>query len=132
MFSGETSELKNITIGKIGEDLACGYLVEKGYKILARNYKEKWDEIDIIARAKDGTIVFVEVKTLQGPRSAAEELVPEDNLTRAKLHKLRRACGAFANKNADLINDRKGWRIDLLALTLDGEKGIINKYENIG
>ena len=134
MFSGGTSESKNITVGKIGENLACEYLVNKGYKILVRNYKEKWDEIDIIARAKDRTLVFVEVKTLQGPRSATKELVPEDNLTRAKLHKLRRVCEAFANKNADLMNDSKGWRIDLLAIMLKNpitQDFSTRHYENV-
>ena len=48
--------------GKAGEDAVCGYLEEHGYKILARNYRKKGGEIDIIAQ--DGDIaVFVEVKT---------------------------------------------------------------------
>ena len=48
--------------GKAGEDAVCDYLVEKGYKILARNYRRKCGEIDIIAQDGD-TAVFVEVKT---------------------------------------------------------------------
>jgi len=49
------------TYGKAGEIIACNYLKEKNYKILATNYKNKIGEIDIIA--KDGDyIVFVEVK----------------------------------------------------------------------
>lgn len=125
----------NITIGKIGEDLACEYLVERGYKILKRNYKEKWDEIDIICRAKDRTLVFVEVKTLADGSNEADNrrLTPEDNMTAAKLRKLRRACDMFIGKHPDLVDDRKGWRIDLLALTIGIDKCIINinKYENI-
>lgn len=45
----------------MGEDLACGELCRRGYAILARRYRTRYGEIDIIAR--DGeTVVFVEVK----------------------------------------------------------------------
>lgn len=53
-------------LGQKGEDLACVYLVEKGFKILERNYRRKWGEIDIVAVAPDKTLVFVEVKTMKG------------------------------------------------------------------
>ncbi|MDD6060098.1 MAG: YraN family protein [Ruminococcus sp.] len=48
--------------GKFGEDKVCGYLVEHGYTIEARNYRIKGGEIDIIASDGD-YIAFVEVKT---------------------------------------------------------------------
>src|SRR3954463_11613573 len=48
-------------LGKHGEDLACRELERRGYAIVARRYRRRGGEIDIIAR--DGeTIVFVEVK----------------------------------------------------------------------
>jgi len=48
-------------LGKHGEDLACRELERRGYAIVARRYRVRGGEIDIIAR--DGeTIVFVEVK----------------------------------------------------------------------
>ena len=47
--------------GKAGEDLAAQFLIEKGYQILARNYRFKRSEIDLIAQ-KDNCLVFVEVK----------------------------------------------------------------------
>lgn len=53
------------TLGKIGEDLACRELERRGYAILARRYRRRGGELDIIAR--DGrTLVFVEVKTREG------------------------------------------------------------------
>ena len=117
-------------IGKSGEDAACAYLVGKKYGVLGRNYREKWDEIDIIARAPDETLVFVEAKTF-GAESGIG-LVPEDNMTVAKLKKLRRACEAFAGKRQGLINERRGWRIDLLAFVLGGgPEPSIRHYENI-
>ena len=54
-------------LGKQAEDLAVGYLQNKGFKILKRNYRYKKAEIDIIAQ-KNTCLVFVEVKarTSQG------------------------------------------------------------------
>jgi putative endonuclease len=45
----------------MGEDLACGELRRRGYAILARRYRTRHGEIDIIAREGE-TVVFVEVK----------------------------------------------------------------------
>jgi putative endonuclease len=54
-----------VALGKAGEDLACEELRRRGYAILARRYRTRRGEIDIIAR--DGrTIVFVEVKARDG------------------------------------------------------------------
>ena len=51
-----------IDFGKTGEDLACRELEHRGYAIVARRYRCRLGELDIIAR--DGeTVVFVEVKT---------------------------------------------------------------------
>ena len=53
------------SLGKLGENLACAALKERGYAIIARRYRTKLGEIDIVAR--DGeTTVFVEVKTRAG------------------------------------------------------------------
>ena len=53
------------SLGKLGENLACAALAERGYAILARRYRTRLGEIDIVAR--DGqTIVFVEVKARAG------------------------------------------------------------------
>src|SRR4051812_50083592 len=58
------------SLGKLGEDLACAELSRRGYAILARRYRTRFGEIDIIAR--DGAIVvFIEVKTRDGDRFGA-------------------------------------------------------------
>lgn len=50
-----------IALGKTGEDLACRELERRGYAVVARGYRRRAGELDIIAR--DGrTLVFVEVK----------------------------------------------------------------------
>jgi len=53
------------SLGKLGEDLACGELARRGYAILARRHRTRYGEIDIIARCGP-TIVFVEVKAREG------------------------------------------------------------------
>ena len=54
-----------VILGKTGEDLACAELETRGYAILARRYRRRAGEIDIVAR--DGpTLVFVEVKARDG------------------------------------------------------------------
>jgi len=55
------------SLGKLGEDLACAELSRRGYAILARRYRTRFGEIDIIARDAE-TTVFVEVKTRDGDR----------------------------------------------------------------
>ena len=55
-------EINHLDKGKFGEDKACKYLKKKGYKIVERNYRLKFAEIDIIAK-DEKTYVFVEVKT---------------------------------------------------------------------
>jgi putative endonuclease len=54
-------------LGQTGEDLACLELRRRGYEILARRYRTRFGEIDIIARDK-GVTVFVEVKARMGSR----------------------------------------------------------------
>lgn len=52
-------------LGRLGEELAARELTRRGYEILARRYRTKYGEIDIVARDHD-TIVIVEVKTRDG------------------------------------------------------------------
>lgn len=116
----------NEKVGKKGESDAAQYLKKKGYRLLDFNYRQPWGELDIIAQAPDRTLVFVEVKTIgSGPFS------PEENLTRAKLKKLQRTASLYANANEHLVDDSKGWRIDLVAIAVDGKTLDIRHYENI-
>lgn len=83
--------------GEIGEDLAVQELLRQGYAILARRYRRRSGEIDIVA-AEGTTVVFVEVKARDGGQfGAASEAVTalkrsrltataRDYLVRHRLH----------------------------------------------
>ena len=53
---------KQMDIGKQGEDLAASFLEQKGFAVVARNYRYKHAEIDLIVQ-RDNWTIFVEVKT---------------------------------------------------------------------
>jgi len=81
------------TLGIKGENLAVLLLKEKGYRIIARNYKTCIGEIDIIAQ--DGnTIVFIEVKT------RADELFgqPFEAVNKKKRHKMKNVALLYMKK----------------------------------
>jgi len=50
--------------GSRGEDRAVDYLLGKGYRIVTRNYQSRNGEIDCIAESPDGSLVFIEVKSM--------------------------------------------------------------------
>jgi len=64
--------------GDAGEDLACAHLQARGMKVLARNYRCRSGEIDVVAQ-DGGTLVFVEVKERRGDShgSAVEAVTAE-------------------------------------------------------
>jgi putative endonuclease len=56
------------TLGEAGERLAAEHLQRLGYQILARNYRTRFGELDLVA-LDGGTLVFCEVKTRRGQSS---------------------------------------------------------------
>jgi putative endonuclease len=73
-------------VGKAGEEAAVQYLCRQGYRIVERNYRCRFGEIDLIAR--DGkTLTFIEVKTRRsqrfGPAAAAVTLEKQRRLIKA-------------------------------------------------
>lgn len=103
-------------LGQKGEELAFLHLVQKGYKILERNWRYDHAEIDIIARIKN-VLVIVEVKT----RSAAIYEEPRETISDRKIRFLVNAAEAYIEeKNIDYET-----RFDVVAIKWFGE----NKYE---
>ena len=101
---------KSPTIGKgrKAEKQACGYLKKKGFRILARNYRCRFGEIDIVAQDRD-ELVFVEVRSL-GP--SARHL-PEETIDPVKQQRLSRTALAFLQHSG--LEDRPA-RFDVVAV----------------
>ncbi len=108
--------MKNTTTkGLEAEGIACEYLQNLGYQVVARNVRKKFSEIDIVAK-KNGVYRFVEVKSGIG-------FDPVYNLTPSKLKKIIKGVGAYiASHKIDAP-----YCIDLVVVR-DGECEL---YENI-
>ena len=99
-------------LGQWGEKVAALHLEAQGLVILERNWRCRGGEIDLVAR--DGeAVVFVEVKTRRGRDFGA----PEEALTPHKAAKLMQLGQQYI---ADHELDNVDWRIDLVAVELDG------------
>lgn len=75
------------SLGKWGEERAVEQLTGRGYAVLARNWRKRRGEIDIIARSPDGVVCFVEVRTTRGLRfgGAAASITAEKRRKMASL-----------------------------------------------
>lgn len=93
-------------LGASGEELAAQFLCQRGYRILARNLKSRYGEIDILA-VKDGMLVVVEVKTKQSTAFGH----PAEMITLAKQRKLR-TLALWAASQYNMVN----YRIDVIAI----------------
>jgi putative endonuclease len=85
------ARLRGPAAGAAGESLACRHLEENGYRILARNFRCRAGEIDVVAREGDVT-VFVEVKDRRG-RSHGEG---HESVTFGKRRRVVRAARLYA------------------------------------
>jgi putative endonuclease len=96
--------------GQYGEDIASTYLSQQGYRIVQRNYRNRYGEIDIIAW-DDATLVFVEVKTT----TASAFGVPQEKVGMRKQQKLTAVAMAYVMqhhiRNISL-------RFDVISVTL--------------
>ena len=111
-----------IALGKTGEDLACQELERRGYAIVARRYRRRGGELDIIAR--DGeTTVFVEVKARQahdfGDAAEAVHALKRRRLSRLALDYVMR------NRLAD-----RPCRFDVVSIYLGDGAPVIEVFQN--
>jgi putative endonuclease len=108
--------------GKSGEDRAAEELERRGYAILARRYRTKHGEIDIVAREGD-TTVFVEVKA----RATAEFGTAAEAVTRRKqLQLVSMARDYLARAECAHLP----CRFDVVAIDGVGETAVITLYRH--
>lgn len=108
-------------LGKKGEQLAHQFLIDKGYRILHRNYRIHYAEVDIIAESEENT-VFFEVKT----RSSLEFGYPETFVTKKQEYLLMEAAENYCIKNEPI----KPIRFDIIAIILTPESTEITHFED--
>ena len=112
---------KHNELGKQGEEIAAQYLIEKGYEIVERNWRNSHKEIDIIA--KDGVeLVIVEVKTRQSDDFGE----PDIAVTRQKQSRLIYAANAYLFRhNLDVDT-----RFDIISIVMKDGNPIIDHIED--
>lgn len=93
--------MRNKISGMCGEDAACCYLKKNRHKIIERNCRNRYGEIDIIARCGED-IVFVEVKT----RSSDKFGTPAEAVTYYKKQRIVRAAMKYISENGIDLNVR--------------------------
>jgi putative endonuclease len=106
--------------GKIGEDRAVEELERRGYAILARRYRSRYGEIDIVARDGD-TTVFVEVKA----RVTAECGTAAEAVTPLKQRRLASMAVEFLARHR--LADRP-CRFDVVAIDGFGPEQTLTVY----
>ena len=100
-------------LGQFGEETAVAELERRGYAILARRYRTRYGEIDIVAR--DGeTTVFVEVKA----RVTNEFGSAAEAVTRSKQRRLSHMAADYVARNQLIA---RPCRFDVVAI--DGAGG---------
>jgi len=112
-------------IAKRGEELAVEHLSKKGYKIIERNFRKGYGEIDIIAidcSEKEKILAFIEVKT----RTSGNFGTPLESITFWKLRSLIKTAQYYKMIHPKLP-DRL--RIDAVSVTLVGNQ--TEKIEHI-
>ena len=109
--------------GKLGEGAAANFLEAAGYTIVARNFRIRSAEIDIIAQI-DNVIVFVEVKA----RSSTRHGLPSEAVNLRKQRKIIEAAGVFLQEEKF---SECACRFDVIEVYLRGEHvETINHIEN--
>ncbi|ASQ89550.1 YraN family protein [Prosthecochloris sp. GSB1] len=104
-------------LGRMGELAALSHLVEKGYRILERNYRFRRNEIDIIAM-QNRTLCFIEVKT----RTSCAMGHPLEAVTPAKQKELVRAATAYLASRKEPEPDCRFDVIGIVARKLNNDR----------
>jgi putative endonuclease len=100
--------MNTTAIGRTAESAAASYLESQGLVILDRNWRNRWCEIDIVARGGE-TIHFVEVKY----RRRTDFGAGYESINYAKANRLRRAALAWVQAH----RHTGGYQIDIVSIS---------------
>ncbi len=110
-------------LGALAEKLAANHLECKGFKILARNYRCRYGEIDMIAL--DGkTLVFVEVRA----KGSAGFGTPQESITHQKRLKIREVARHYLTNE---VQKGSFCRFDVVAVQFEAGGGKVKVLEHI-
>jgi putative endonuclease len=108
--------------GEFGESIAVDYLLRKSFKILARNYRLRFGEIDIVAK-KGKTLIFCEVKT----RESGEFGEPFEAVTQGKRERLKKLAEGYLLAEKP---DFEEIRFDVVSIFINEGSIFVNHLEN--
>jgi putative endonuclease len=105
-------------LGRTGEDLAAQHLERRGFRIVARNHRTRYGELDVIAH--DGRVlVFAEVKTRR-----AGSGTPWDTLDERKCRQVRRMAAAWLAEAPDRPRSAE-LRFDAIGVVIDARGRLV-------
>ena len=110
-------------LGLCGENIACAYLKQQGYEILARNYRcQRFGELDIIARNGE-VLTFVEVKT----RATEKFGRPCEAVTRGKQRTIYRCAEYYIQRNG-ISSSMPQLSFDVIEIIMEGKRVKLFKH----
>jgi putative endonuclease len=116
----QLNDQRSKSMGRRGEELAAEHFKRLGFRVLARNHRTRWGELDLVlADEAEQLIVFCEVKTR---RLGSGD--PWDNLHEGKRSQVRMMAAAWLNE----VRDRPraaDLRFDAVGVTLDTRGGLV-------
>lgn len=116
----ENTKLNNVALGKKGEDVACDFLLQHGYKILERNWRCRFGEADIIA-VDSSALVFVEVKT----RTSLNSGFPSEAVGKKKRDRYEKIALAYLS-NHEMCDSMV--RFDVISIVQVSDKKALLKH----
>lgn len=112
-------------LGTSAEDAACRWLQSAGFRVLARNWRRPWGELDLVA-SKDDIIHAIEVKASAASRPGFEPFVRADDRKMAKVARTARTWLAANGYEPDTP-----WQMDVISVIMNPNGPTFELFENI-
>ncbi len=112
-------------LGLEAEEAACRWLTEEGYRILDRNWRRPWGELDIVAD-RNGVVSFVEVKASSRRQTGFDPFLRADG---RKMHKVKRTAQTWLSSHR--YGPETEWQMDIISVIMDPRGPQFEHFENI-